>query len=204
MLLVSAGVAVSGEPRTHALDFLSKIRVHSQDPFINSVGLSSVMVFGKAIWNSNPDGTVYVTGAAIAAARPARYLLPFISAGYLLAVLPLVLRARPLESLMYAVPLIFCAVSLSGYYYSFLVLLVLLPWERRGSGIHRLGLLEMAVLAFFMTASYAFEFVSSDILPLFYQASIQLGLFFLVWVGLEYVRLGFLGRRFVAMRGRFN
>ncbi|HKC97450.1 MAG TPA: hypothetical protein VKG20_05415 [Methylomirabilota bacterium] len=41
-----------------------------------------------------------------------------------------------------------------------------------------------------------FEFVSADFLSLFYQASIQLGLFFLVWVGLEYVRLGFLGSRF--------
>ena len=203
MLLVSVGVAVSGEERTHALDFLSKMRVHAQDPFINSVGLSSVMVFGRAIWNSNPDGTVYVTGAAIAAARPARYLLPLISVGYLLAVLPLVLRARALESLMYAVPLIFCALSLSGYYYSFLVLLVLLSWER-GNGINRIGLLEMAVLACFMAASYAFEFVSSDLLPLFYRASIQLGLFFVVWVGLEYVRLGFLGRRLVEMWRRFT
>lgn len=203
VLLVSAVVAVSGEPRTHALDFVSKIRMHAQDQFINGVGLSSVVVFGRAIWSANPDGTAYVTGAAIAAARPARYLLPLISAGYLLAVLPLVLRARPLESLMYAVPLIFCALSPSGYYYSFLVLLVLLPWEP-GNGIQQVGLLEIAVLACFMAASYAFEFVSSDVLPLFYQASIQLGLFFLVWVGLEYLRLGFLGRRFAEMRGRLS
>lgn len=198
MLLVSVGLIASGEERTHAREFLSKIRVHSQDPFINSVGLSSVMVFGKATWTSNPDGTVYVTEGAISAARPAPYLLPLMSAGYLLAVLPLLLRARPLASLMYAVPLIFCILSLTGYYYSFLVLLVLLPREG-DNGIDRIALVETAVLAGFMATSYAFEFASADLLPLFYQASIQLGLFFVVWVGLEYVRLGFLGRRFVGM-----
>jgi hypothetical protein len=203
VLLVSAVVAASGESHTHALDFVSKIRRHAQDPSINSVGLSPVVVFGKAIWLETPEGAVYVTEAAIAAARPARYLLPLISAGYLLAVLPLVLRARTVESLMYAVPLIFCALAPSGYYYSFLVLLVLLPWEP-GNGIQQVGLLEIAVLACFMAASYAFEFVSRDLLPLFYLASIQLGLFFLVWIGLEYLRLGFLGRRFAEMRGRLS
>ena len=195
MLLVSAVLAVSGEAHTHARDFVSKIRTHAQDPSINSVGLSPVVVFGKALWLESPQGVAYVTEAAIAAARPARYLLPLISAGYLLAVLPLVLRARALESLMYAVPLIFCALAPSGYYYSFLVLLVLLPWEP-GNGIQQIGLLEIAVLTGFMAATYAFEFVSRDLLPLFYMASIQLGLFFLVWIGLEYLRLGFLGGRF--------
>jgi len=203
VVLVSAVVAASGEPHTHARDFVSKIRRHAQDPSINSVGLSPVVVFGKAIWLETPEGAVYVTEAAIAAARPARYLLPLISAGYLLAVLPLVLRARTVESLMYAVPLIFCALAPSGYYYSFLVLLVLLPWEP-GNGIQQVGLREIAVLACFMAASYAVEFVSRDLLPLFYLASIQLGLFFLVWIGLEYLRLGFLGRRFAEMRGRLS
>ncbi len=203
VVLVSAVVAASGEPHTHARDFVSKIRRHAQDPSINSVGLSPVVVFGKAIWLETPEGAVYVTEAAIAAARPARYLLPLISAGYLLAVLPLVLRARTVESLMYAVPLIFCALAPSGYYYSFLVLLVLLPWEP-GNRIQQVGLLEIAVLACFMAASYAVEFVSRNLLPLFYLASIQLGLFFLVWIGLEYLRLGFLGRRFAEMRGRLS
>lgn len=195
VLLVWAVVAVSGEPHTHARDFVSKIRMHAQDPSINSVGLGSVLVFGKALWLMTPEGTVYVTEAAVAAARPARYVLPLISTLYLLVVLPLVLRSRTAESLMYAVPLIFCALSLSGYYYSFLLLLVLLPWEP-GNGIQQVSLLEITMLAGFTAASYAFEFVSPDFLSLFYQASIQLGLFFLVWVGLEYVRFGFLGRRF--------
>jgi hypothetical protein len=195
VVLVWAVVAVSGEPLTHARDFVSKIRTHAQDPSVNSVGLGSVLVFGQAPWLTTAGGTVYVTEAATAAARPARYLLPLISTLYLLVVLPLVLRARAVESLMYAVPLIFCGLTLSGYYYSFLVLLVLLPWEP-GHGIQRVSLLEIAVLAGFTAASYAFEFASPDFLPLFYQASIQLGLFFVVWVGLEYVRFGFLGQRF--------
>src|SRR5262249_56222333 len=100
-----------------------------EDRSSNCVGLSSVLVFGNAPWLTTPEGAVYVTEAATAAARPARYLLPLVSTLYLLVVLPLVLRARTVESLMYAVPLIYCGLSLSGYYYSFLVLLVLLPWE---------------------------------------------------------------------------
>jgi hypothetical protein len=200
VVLVWAAIAVSGEPHTHARDFVSKILQHAQDLSVNSVGLRQVVVLSRAPWLSTPEGTAYVTEAAIAASWPARHVLPLLSALYLLVVLPLVLRARAVQSLMYAVPLIFCALSLSGYYYSFLVLLVLLPWEP-GKGIQPVSLLEIALLAGFTAASYAFEFVSAELLPLFYQASIQLGLFFLVWVGLEYLRLGFLGRRFVETRG---
>jgi len=197
ILLVSASLMVSGEQRTHALEFLSKMRLHAEDPFINSVGVGSMLVFGSATWKSNPDGTVYVTAEAIAGARPARYKLPLISAGCLLLMLPLIRRAQPLESVLYAVPLIFCALSPTGYYYSFLVLLVLLPW-RGGAGISRISFLEMALLACIMAATYAFELASPDLLPLFYQASIQMGLFFLVWVGFEYVRLGLVGKWSVA------
>src|SRR5216684_4081266 len=159
ILLVSASLMVSGEQRTHALEFLSKMRLHAEDPFINSVGVGSMLVFGSATWKSNPDGTVYVTAEAIAGARPARYKLPLISAGCLL--------------------------------------LVLLPW-RGGTGISRISFLEMALLACIMAATYAFELASPDLLPLFYQASIQMGLFFLVWVGFEYVRLGLVGKWSVA------
>lgn len=193
IILVSASLMASGERRADAFEFLAKIRLHAGDPFINSVGVGSVVVFGSAPWNSNPDGTVYVTEEAIAGARPARYALPLISAGFLLLLLPLIRRAPPLESVLYAVPFIFCALSLTGYYYSFLVLLVLLPW-RAGMSISRMSLLEMALLACIMAATYAFELASPDLLPLFYQASIQLGLFFLVWVGFEYVRLGLVGK----------
>ena len=133
ILVVSASLMVSGEQRAHALG-LSKMRLHSEDPFINSVGVGSMLVFGSATWKSHPDGTVYVTAEAVAGARPARYTLSLISAGCLLLVLPLIRRAQPLESVLYAVPLIFCALSPTGYYYSFFVLLVLLPW-RGGAGI---------------------------------------------------------------------
>jgi hypothetical protein len=56
----------------------------------------------------------------------------------------------------------------------------------------------MALLACIMAVTYAFEFASPDLLPLFYQASIQMGLFFLVWVGFEYVRVGLVGKWSVA------
>jgi hypothetical protein len=193
ILLVSTSLMVSGEQRADALEFLTKMRLHAEDPFINSVGVGSMMVFGSAPWKSNPDGTVYVTAEAVAGARRPSYELPLISAGCLLLVLPLIRRAQPLESVLYAVPLVFCALSLTGYYYSFLVLLVLLPWGG-GAGVSRISFLEMALLACIMAAAYAFELASPDLLPLFYQASIQMGLFFLVWVGFEYVRLGLVGK----------
>ena len=114
-------------------------------------------------------------------------MLPAAGALYFLLALPLMLRARPLESIMYAVPLVFVALSPAGYYYSFLVLLVLLAW--RDGAADPLRLVAMALLAVVGAGGYALELASADMLPLFYNVSIQLGLFFVVWLGLEYVRL---------------
>jgi hypothetical protein len=110
-----------------------------------------------------------------------------LSAGYLLATLPLILRAPAVASMMFAIPLVFCAFSLTGYYYSFLALLVLLPWHEGRAD--RVRVVEMALLALIMACTYAFELVSAELLPLFYQASIQLGLFLILWTIFEYVRL---------------
>ncbi len=192
LFVLSVGLVASTDQRSLVLDFLSKIRLHAQDPFVNSVGLGPILVFTSAPWSSTADGAVYVLAEAIAEARPAGYLLPLLSAGYLLAALPLILRARPIESMTFAVPLIFCALSLTGYYYSFLTLLILLPWHESRAG--QISVLEMALLAVIMACTYAFELTSTELLPLFYQASIQLGLFLLLWMAFEYVRLGLRGR----------
>jgi hypothetical protein len=86
---------------------------------------------------------------------------------YLAVAVPLILRATPLESMMYAVPLIFFALSPTSYYYVFLVLLMLLPWERGVTdGVRAL---EMALLAFNAAVSWAFLLVSEVYLSLFYQ-----------------------------------
>jgi hypothetical protein len=188
LLVTSVGLIAWTDQRPLVLDFLAKIRLHAQDPFVNSVGLGSILVFGSVPWSSTASGAVYVPAEALAAARPAAALLPLLSAGYLLATLPLILRARPLESLSFAVPLVFCAVSLTGYYYSFLALLVLLPWHEGRAD--QISAVEMALLSVIMAAAYAFELASAELLPLFYQASIQLGLFLVLWTVFEYVRLG--------------
>jgi hypothetical protein len=47
----------------------------------------------------------------------------------------------------------------------------------------------MALLAVVMASLYAVELASADLIPLFYQASIQLGLFLVLWTVLQYVRL---------------
>ena len=186
LFVLSVGLVAWTDQRPLVLDFLAKIRLHAQDPFVNSVGLGPILVFSSVPWSSTADGTVYVPAEAIAEARPAAYLLPLLSAGYLLATLPLILRARPLESMTFAVPLIFCALSLTGYYYSFLVLLLLLPWHE--SRARQVSVLEMALLCVIMACTYAFELASAE--HLFYQASIQLGLFLILWTVFEYVRLG--------------
>jgi hypothetical protein len=188
LLVMSVGLIAWTDPRPLVLEFVAKIRLHAQDPFVNSVGLGPILVFGSVPWSSTADGAVYVPAEAIAAARPAASLLPLLSAGYLLATLPLILRARPLESVTFAIPLVFCAFSLTGYYYSFLALLVLLPWH--DGRADQISAVEMALLSVIMACAYAFELASAELLPLFYQASIQLGLFLVLWTGFEYVRLG--------------
>jgi len=192
VLVVGVGLVAVGEENSFLREFVSKIRFHSEAPFTNHVGLGSLFVFASAPWSAQTDGSVYVAHDAAVAARPAPYVLPLASGLYLLAALPLILRARPLESVMYAVPLIFCALSPAGYYYSFLVLLVLLPWQRGSTDSARL--IGMALLAVVTAVSYAFELASDELFPLFYQASIQMGLFFLFWLGFEYARLGARGR----------
>ena len=94
---------------------------------------------------------------------------------------------------MYAAPLVYCALSPAGYYYSFLVLLVLLPWH--GGTPDRLRLLGMALLALVNAAGYALEIVSADFLPLFHGASTLIGLYFVAWLALEHARLRVPGLR---------
>jgi len=188
-LVLAVTLALVAVPRTRELseEFAAKIRLHNAGTYSNNIGLGSLIVFHTALWVEHPDGSLFVPPAAALAARPASWVLPTLSAIYLLVALPLILRARPLESVMYAVPLVFFALSPSGYYYSFLVLLVLLPW--RDGAADPVRLVSMALLTFVGAAGFAFELGSGELLPLFYKADIQLGLFFLFWLLFEYVRL---------------
>jgi hypothetical protein len=188
-LVLVVTVALVAVPRTRELseEFVAKIQRHNRGVYTNHVGLGSLIVFHRSPWVQRPDGSVFTPHEAALAARPAPWVLPAIAALYFLAVLPLILRAPPLESVMYAVPLVFWALSPAGYYYSFLVLLVLLPWRDGTADPARL--VGMGLLAIVGAAGYALELASADFLPLFYNASVQLGLFFLFWLALEYVRL---------------
>jgi hypothetical protein len=188
-LVLAVGLALAAVPQTRALseEFVAKIRLHNEGVYANHVGLGSLLVFHAAPWVERPDGSVFVPHAAALAARPAPWVVPLLAAASLALVLPLILAARPLPSMMYAVPLVFVALSPAGYYYSFLVLLVLLPW--RDGTADPIRLVAMAFLALVSAAGYAFELGSGELLPLFYKVSIQLALFFVFWLGFEYVRL---------------
>ena len=188
-LVVAVTLALVAVPATRELsqEFTAKIERHNRGVYTNHVGLGLLIVFHTTPWVQRPDGTVFVSHEAALAARPAPWVLPAAGALYFLAALPLILRARPLESVMYAVPLVFVALSPAGYYYSFLVLLVLLPW--RDGAADPVRLIAMGLLALLGAAGYGLEMASADLLPLFYNASIQLGLFFVVWLALEYARL---------------
>jgi hypothetical protein len=185
-LVAGALVLGAGEERTFTREYLDKIRVHNQAPATNALGLGSFLVFSTARWQYQPDGSVLVTDADAVAARPAPWILPLAAALSALVALPLVLRAPPVESLMYAVPLIFWALSPTGYYYSFLVLLVLVPWACGRPD--RVRLLEMGVLTLVMAVLYAFEAASPDLIPLYWGASLQLGVFFVLWLAFEHAR----------------
>jgi hypothetical protein len=186
LVLAAMGVAAMGDERVHLREYEVKIQRHSEAAFANSVGLRPLIAMHTAPWSQGPDGRVYVAHGALLAARPSGAVTALAAALYLLAALPLILRARHLESVMYAVPLVFCALSLSGYYYSFLVLLVLLPW--RDGRADPLRLVEMALLTAIMAVGYGFELVPNEPFPLFHAASMQLALFFLLWLGFEYAR----------------
>jgi hypothetical protein len=187
VLAVTLGLAAMDTRLGVLPEYVAKIAVHNQSSSTNRVGLGPFLLANSALWNVKADGTVVLDEATLPAARPASYVLPLASALYLLVALPLILRVRPLESLMCAVPLIYCSLSLASYYYAFLALLVLLPWEGEKTDVTRL--VEMAFLFSLTAVSYAFEMASADLLPLFYKISIQMGLFFLVWLAFEYARL---------------
>jgi hypothetical protein len=189
VLVFVVSLALVAVPRTRELshEFTAKIRLHNQGVYSNHVGLGSLLTFHNAPWVERPDGTAFVPQEAALAARPAPWVLPVAALVYLAIALPLILRARPVEALMYAVPLVFVALSPAGYYYSFLVLLVLLPWRDEAPDPARL--VGMGLLTLVMAAGYAFELQSGELLPLFYKVSIPLALFFVLWLFFEYFRV---------------
>ena len=187
VLAVTLGLAVAGVRLPTIPEYIARIHVHSQSTSTNRIGLGPFLIANSALWTERADGPVSLVEDTIPAARPAPYVLPLVSALYLLGALPLILRARPIESVMYAVPLIYCAISLASYYYVFLALLVLLAWE--GGRTDSVRLIEAVSLTVITAVSYAFEIGSPDFVPLFYKVSIQMGLFFLVWLAFEYARL---------------
>lgn len=187
VLAVTLGLAVATSHLTVIPEYLAKIQVHNLSASTNRIGLGPFLLSNSALWIVNADGTTSLDEATLSAARPAPYIVPVVSALYLLGALPLILRARPLESVMYALPLIYCATSAASYYYAFLALLVLLPWS--GGRSDSVRLVEMVSLIVITAVSYAFEMGSAGFLSLFYKVSIQLGLFFLMWLAFEYARL---------------
>ena len=187
VLLLAGGMVLAvGEEVGHLAEYRAKIRLHGEGAFVNSVGLGALIAGVSAPWTVGADGHAFVSHAALIAARPPSWLLGLAAVLYAALALPLVRRARPLEGLLYTVPLLFIALSLSGYYYSFLVLLLLLPW--RDGAADSVRLLEIALLAAMMAAAYAVEAVSSEMLTFFSAVSLELALYFAVWIGLEYAR----------------
>ena len=185
VVVTMLGLAAAGDTRELLGEFVAKMRLHGESTSTNQLGVGPLVVYETVPWIRTPGGSLSVPLDASRHARPPGWLMAVVSAGYLLVALPLIRRATPLESLMYAVPLVFCALSLSGYYYSFLGLLVLLPWRR--DEVDRARLIGMTLLVAVTALSYAFELYSADLLPLYDKASIQLSLFFALWLGLEYV-----------------
>jgi hypothetical protein len=187
LVVVAVVLMMMGDERTFAREYVDKIRLHSHAPASNAVGLGSLLVFSAAPWQVDPAGSVFVAEVDAVAARPAPWILHAVSVGYVVLALPLILRACAPASLMYVVPLLFWALSPTGYYYSFLVLLVLLPWAEGTPD--RVRLLEMALLTAIMAVLYALEVASPDLVPLYWAASINMAVFFTLWLGFEYVRL---------------
>jgi hypothetical protein len=191
--VVVASLVVAAESRSFLRTYAERIHLHSETLTSNSVGLGSLIVFNSTLWHVDAGGRAYLDRAELLVTRPAPWVLPVVTVVCFLVTVPLIRRSTAVASLMYGVPLVYCAFSPSGYYYSFLVLLVLLPWDR--GRVHPISLVQMGLLAFLMAVMFAFDFGSNDMLPLFNAATIQLGIFLVVWLGFEHVRLGRLGAR---------
>jgi len=187
VLLLAGGVVLAvGEDGGHLAEYRAKIRLHGEGAFVNAVGLGALIAGYSAPWTMGADGHAFVSHAALSAARPPGWLLGLAAVLYAALALPLIRRARPLEGLLYMVPLLFIVLSPTGYYYSFLILLLLLPWRDGAADPARL--VEMALLAAMMAAAYSVEAVSSGMLPFFSAVSLELALYFALWIGLEYAR----------------
>lgn len=187
MVVITGCLVATHETRTLLVEYVARIRLHDAVPSINRVGLGTLLATHFAPWGEGADGVVFVLQRSLMAARPASWVLWSVAAVYLVVALPLIRRARPVETIMYATPLIFCALSPSAYYYSFLVFVVLLPWA--DGATDNVRLLGMAVLTLNMAVSYAFELLADGWLSLFYQVSIQMVIWYLLWLAFEYVRL---------------
>lgn len=188
VLILAGALLIAFGEGSLAAEYRTKLRRHGEGAFVNSVGLGAMIAAYSAPWSLGGDGRLFVAHAALIAARPAGWVLALAVVVYAALALPLALRARPAESLVYGVPLLFLALSPSGYYYSFLILLVLLPWQ--AGRAEPLALVQMGLLAAILAASYAVEAVSSEMLTFFAAVSLQLALYFALWLVLEYVRAG--------------
>jgi hypothetical protein len=187
VVVVAVVLLAAGESRTFAMDYVTKIQRHSREAATNSVGLPVLLVFQRAPWRINAEGGVFVTEGDALAAQPSPTLMRIVAGVALLLAVPLILAASPVVGLMYAVPLVFWGVAATGYYYSFLVLLVLLPWH--DGSPDRVRWLEMTLLTAMMAVNYAREAISPDLVPLYHGASLGLAVFFVVWLAFEYARL---------------
>ena len=176
-----------GDDVGHVGEYRAKIQLHGEGAFVNAVGLGALIAGYSAPWTMGADGRAFVSHAALIASRPPGWLLGLVTVLYVAVAWPLIRRARPPESLLYVAPLLYIALSPTGYYYGFLVLLMLLPW--RDGAADPLRLLGMGLLAAMMAASYALEAGSSDMLTFFSAVSLQLGLYFTLWLGLEHARI---------------
>ena len=187
ILGVGGAVALASDSVTHLHEFRAKMQLHASMPFSNQVGLGAVLTYASAPWSLDAEGRMTVDQAAAIAARPATLTLAVVTALYAALAWPLLRRASPLESMMYAVPLLYVALSPTGYYYAFLVLLVLLPWQVGRPD--RWRLLSMTLLTLLMIAGHAFKLTSDGFQTEFFKASIALGICLLLWLGLEAARL---------------
>ena len=187
VLLVAGGVVLAvGEDIGHLAEYRAKIRLHGEGAFVNAVGLGALIAGYSAAWTVGADGRAFVSHGALIAARPPGWLLGLVTVFYVVLAWPLIRRARPPESLVYMVPLLYIALSPTGYYYAFLILLMLLPWRDGAAG--PLRLVGMALLAAMMAGAYALEARSSEMLTFFSAVSLQLALYFVLWLGLEHAR----------------
>lgn len=165
--------------------FLTKIQAHSQNIFLNHIGVDQLVAFSRTPWLYHPDIGLYIPREAALAARAPRWLTALIAIAVGAALIRPLRSCSVLQALSYGGIFIFILLTPANYYYSFLSLLILGAVSREP--LTKLATVKLVLLLVVTILSYLIEQQITEMLPLYYFVGVMLAVYF---VGLVLIERG--------------